>query len=254
MIATLEIAGVTRHADLSAGTSLAIPVRDGGGHPRFFVDEPVSFRPLCAGSFSGRVQAGGSCNADQISFVPHCHGTHTEGVGHITADRQAVQDHMPEGMLTAALVSVRTEPAAKTAGNPVVAASELNWPSGTEALIVRTLPNHPDKCVRDYSRAPLYPLLTLEAMTRIRDGGIRHLLVDTPSVDAADNDRLPLHRCFWGMDENGSRVPQSRLGCTISEMIYVPDSLADGQYLLHLGIGALIGDASPSSPVVFPLT
>jgi len=254
VIATLDIAGVTRHADLSAGTSLAIPVGDGGAHPKFFVDEPVLFRPLCAGSFSGRVQAGGSCNADQIRFVPHCHGTHIEGVGHITPGRQPVQEHLTTGMMTAALVSVRPEPASNTADNPVIGASQLDWPSGTEALIVRTLPNRADKCVRDYSQAPPYPLFSLDAMTRIRDGGIRHLLVDTPSVDAADNDRLPLHRCFWGMDVSGSRVPESRLGCTISEMIFVPDSLADGQYLLHLGVGALIGDASPSSPVVFPLT
>lgn len=253
MKATLEIGGVTLHADLSAGTSLAIPVGDGGAHPRFFVDEPVSFRPLCAGSFSGRVQAGGSCNADRISFVPHCHGTHTEGVGHITPGRQPVQEHLTTGMMTAALISARTELPSNTAGSPVVAACELDWPAGTEALIVRTLPNRADKCVRDYSQAPPYPLFSLEAMIRIRDGGIRHLLVDTPSVDAADNDRLPLHRCFWGLD-GGESVPESRQGCTITEMIFVPDFLDDGLYLLHLGIGALIGDASPSSPVVFPLT
>ena len=44
-------------------------------------------------------------------------------------------------------------------------------------------------------------------MTRIRDGGIRHLLVDTPSVDAADNDQLPLHRCFLG--HGRKRIPRA---------------------------------------------
>ncbi len=255
MKASLTFAGVTRHVDLSAATSLTIPVAANGRHPRFFVDQPVSFQPLTAGSFTGRVNAGASCNADRICFIPHCHGTHTEGAGHITTERQPVQAYQTGGMLTAALASVQPDLSPGGDASPVIEASELDWPDGIDALIVRTLPNSQDKCIRDYSQAPPYPLLSHEAMTRICHAGIRHLLIDTPSVDAADNDRLPLHRRFWGMDEKPqSQVPESRLGCTITEMIFVPDQLDDGLYLLHLGVGALIGDAAPSSPVVFKLT
>jgi hypothetical protein len=42
----------------------------------------------------------------------------------------------------------------------------------------------------------------------------------------------------------------ARLEATITEMIYVPDNVADGSYLLNLQI-AFENDASPSKPVLY---
>ena len=37
--------------------------------------------------FTLDTRLGGSCNCEVIEFVPHCNGTHTESVGHITRER-----------------------------------------------------------------------------------------------------------------------------------------------------------------------
>ena len=257
MIATLELGGKTRQVDLSAGHGLAIPIDRSGRHPRFFTQEPVRFETLSGDGFTGRVADGGSCNVDSVHLIPHCHGTHTEGVGHITRAAEAVQTALPEGLIAAAVCSVSDAGAGsdQPAGpGPIIDAAALDWPDWVEALIVRTLPNDPEKCQRDYARHPAYPLLSIEAMTAIATGGIRHLLIDTPSVDAAnDGGRLAQHRRFWGMKPNDQQPPPERVGCTITEMIFVPDAVPDGLYLLSLGVGQLHCDASPSAPTIFPL-
>jgi arylformamidase len=257
VIATLLLDGVERRVDLSAGTSLAIPIDRNGQHPRFFVDQGVRFETLAAGGFTGRVSAGGSCNAEVITTIPHCHGTHTESVGHITADAQAVQDELETGLLPAALVSVQAQErnADGQDGSPLIAAESLDWPEAARALIVRTLPNSPDKMHRDYASSPPYPLLSMAAIEKLVAAGIEHLLIDTPSLDAADDGgRLLRHRRFWGMAPGDTVAVDKRRHCTITEMIFVPDALADGLYLLGLGVGAMRSDAAASVPVVYPVT
>jgi kynurenine formamidase len=257
MIATLELGGRTRRVDLSAGHGLAIPIDRSGRHPRFFTDQAVRFETLSVDGFTGRVTEGGSCNVDQVHLIPHCHGTHTEGVGHITRGAEPVQSGLSAGLVPAAVCSVAGAPTSsdQPAGpGPGIEAAALDWPDWVEALIVRTLPNDPEKRQRDYARQPAYPLLSIEAMVSIVERGIRHLLIDTPSVDAADDGgRLLQHRRFWGMGREEQRPAPERTGCTITEMIFVPDSVPDGLYLLSLGVGQLHSDASPSAPIVFPL-
>jgi hypothetical protein len=36
-------------------------------------------------------------------------------------------------------------------------------------------------------------------------------------------------------------------------MIYVPDEISDGEYLLNLQIAPFVSDASPSRPVLFKI-
>jgi len=38
---------------------------------------------------------------------------------------------------------------------------------------------------------------------------------------------------------------------TITELIYVPNSVTDGEYLLELQVAAFENDASPSRPVLY---
>ncbi|MFU8830862.1 MAG: cyclase family protein [Wenzhouxiangella sp.] len=255
MIARFHFAGAERRVDLGAGTSLAIPIDRDGQHPRFFVDRQVRFEPLAIGNFTGRVATGGSCNAEIITFIPHCHGTHTEGAGHITGTAEAVQETLAPGLISAALISVTPthEHVETSVGTgPVITAAAMDWPEGVQALIIRTLPNDPAKCRLDYAASPPYPLLSAEAMAKLVEAGIEHLLIDTPSVDAADDSgRLRQHRSFWGMGTGDERPAERRAACTITEMIYAPNELTDGLFLLSLGVSALRGDASPSAPVVF---
>ncbi|AKS42494.1 cyclase family protein [Wenzhouxiangella marina] len=255
MIVELEMAGRARRVDLSAGIALGIPIGEDGRHPRFFVDGPARFSPLEVGGFCGRVQHGGSCNADRIDFVPHCHGTHTEGAGHVLPGRQAVDAELNQALIPASLITVRPE-AGETGRSPCIRDSALQWPASSRALIIRTLPNGADKRERDYAKAPPYPLLEPEAVARMAASGIDHLLIDTPSLDGSDEEQLLRHRLFWGLDPESSSpsLPEARRSATVTEMIFVPDHAADGDYLLHLGLSNLVGDATPSCPILYPMT
>jgi hypothetical protein len=82
--------------------------------------------------------------------------------------------------------------------------------------------------------------------------GVTHLLVDIPSVDRLfDDGNLTAHNIFW--DTKLKKYNQSTKSKTITEMIYVPDSISDGSYLLNLQIPAFLSDAAPSRPILYAL-
>ena len=116
-----------------------------------------------------------------------------------------------------------------------------------QALIIRTLPNDSLKNNRHYSNTNP-PYLEHEAAEWMVKRGIKHLLIDLPSVDREKDDgKLLAHHAFW-------RYPdQTRTDATITELIYVDDSIADGLYLLNLQITSLENDASPSKPVLYKI-
>jgi kynurenine formamidase len=121
-----------------------------------------------------------------------------------------------------------------------------------EALIIRTLPNDQRKLARRYvENVPSY--FTSEAMQWIVEAGVKHLLVDLPSIDRLyDEGRLSNHRIFWNV-EQGSFATNTgtRRNATVTELIYVQNDIADGPYLLNLQIAPFASDASPSRPLLF---
>jgi kynurenine formamidase len=116
-----------------------------------------------------------------------------------------------------------------------------------EALIIRTKPNDHSKMQRQYSGTN-FPYLTIGAMQRIVDAGVQHLLVDLPSVDREeDGGALAAHHLFWN-------VPvEPNFQKTITELIYVPNEIADGTYVLNLQVSNFANDAAPSRPMLFDL-
>ena len=96
----------------------------------------------------------------------------------------------------------------------------------------------------------------MEAAEYLNVIGISHLVVDLPSIDRInDGGRLANHHIFWNVAEETSKlVPQSWSEKTITEMVFVPDHLDDGVYLLNLQFPAFCSDAAPSKPILYPLT
>ena len=92
--------------------------------PRFRGTAAVLFRRaarrrrgrLRAGSFVGDTRAGGSCNCEILTLAPHCNGTHTECVGHVTDDRVAVSERVPGGLQLARLVTRRARRRGRVGG------------------------------------------------------------------------------------------------------------------------------------------
>jgi len=120
-------------------------------------------------------------------------------------------------------------------------------------LIVRTLPNDDSKLSRVYDEEHLPPYFTAEAMKCISERGVRHLLVDLPSIDRLfDEGDLTNHRIFWNVEPGSRDVnAHTRRSSTVTELIYVPDNVPDGEYLLNLQIAPWQTDAAPSRPVLF---
>jgi hypothetical protein len=120
-----------------------------------------------------------------------------------------------------------------------------------DALIVRTLPNDDSKLSRQYDESNVPPYFSTDAMQFIA-APFKHLLVDLPSIDRLyDEGRLENHRIFWKVKPAAFEVDgNTRVSSTITELIYVPDTVPDGQYMLNLQIAPFESDAAPSRPVL----
>ncbi len=128
-------------------------------------------------------------------------------------------------------------------------------PGFLEGLIIRTLPNDDSKMSRRYMD-DLPPFLSREAMEYIVKLGVKHLLLDIPSVDRAfDEGRLTAHHIYWNVEEGSHKIdPADHHSLkTITEMAYIPAEIKDGHYLLNLQIAPFVSDASPSRPVLFSI-
>jgi arylformamidase len=259
----------TWSADLSSPRDLAIPLVFDGAQPNLFEAAAATATPLRSGSFIGDVSRGGSCNCSEYRLTPHCNGTHTECVGHITRQHLSVRDIYKGGLEPALLLSVAPVAAQESdeGSKPVpqesdylITASALRevweqWPEpGVTALAIRTLPNERGKLSRRYA-TPVPPYLTQEAVQLIVARGITHLLLDTPSLDRThDEGLLTGHRIFWGMPAGSNDVTAARRAeATVTEMIFAADDVPDGRYLLDLQIAPFDADAAPSRPILYPL-
>jgi len=265
----LLVGGREIRVDMSQPVDLAVPLDFNGPQPRHFGAPPARAHAFEVAGFNGAVARGASCNCEVITLIPHCNGTHTECVGHLTREAVDAYRAAPAGLIPALLVSVAPEPAgaAPEASEPAPGihdrlitrrALERGWPRApfeARALVIRTLPNPPEKKTRDYSgQTP--PYLSREAAAFLVERGILHLIVDLPSIDREhDAGLLTAHRIFFGMPAAAVQLAAAtRPDATVTELAYVPDRLTDGAYLLQLQVPALGGDAVPSRPLLYPLT
>ena len=269
MILSVQINNRIFKIDSEKPLDISIPLDFNGDQPNAYGVAKAALKPCEAGSLVGDTRRGGSCNFEQITFIPHCNGTHTECVGHLTHDRISVHDCLRDAFISAALVTIKPENAAQTSETYAVelgkndqlitrkeienALQNLERPK-VEALIIRTLPNDASKKTREYLEN-IPPFFSSEAMEFIVEKDIKHLLVDTPSIDRIfDDGKLSNHRIFWNVEPGSYEINESSfLHNTITELIYVPEEITDGSYLLNLQIAAFMADAAPSRPVLFKI-
>jgi arylformamidase len=248
---------------------LSIPLQFDRPQPVFFGVAGASERTVAAGGFIGDVRRGGSCNCATFSLTPHCNGTHTECVGHITGERLSVRALCEQILDVALLITIEPVRAAATtetsdpAPQPhdmVITQAALDAaiakaPIRTfAALAIRTLPNANAKQSRNYDAEPA-PFFTAEAMRYIVARGVQHLIVDLPSLDRAnDAGRLTAHRIFWNVPSGERSIDAAtRVHATVTELAYIDDTVRDGAYLLNLQVAPFEADAAPSRPILLPL-
>jgi kynurenine formamidase len=245
MQVAIQFGGRTLLADLSKGVDLSLPVSD---ITRAWYIAPPRMEPVRMGeTWVGSVELGGAVNFFDIGFNPHAHCTHTECLGHISKARESVNGILNKHWFVAAVLSVKPEMHDEDA---IITLDQLleKLPKETpEAIIIRTLPNSPAKMRQNMSGSN-WPYLEEELAAYLCSAGVQHLLIDQPSVDREeDGGSLAAHRAFWNYPNNPRRE------ATITELIFVPDQMSDGLFLLNLQVAPFENDASPSRPVVYPL-
>ncbi len=236
--------------DTSKGIDLSIELTNKETNPRaWYVDLPV-FEPVRAHGFVGSVAEGGGVNFRNIFFNPHGHGTHTECAGHISLEHLSVNKFLREFWFEAQLITVQPQKRTNdTDGviDEVITLDQIRQLGEikSEALIIRTLPNPVEKQSIVYSGTNP-PYFEAEIADYLVELGVKHLLVDLPSVDReVDGGVLDFHHRFWQYPAN------PRMDSTITELIYVPENVKDGRYYLNLQVAPFDNDAAPSRPVLF---
>ncbi|WP_181306745.1 cyclase family protein [Rufibacter sp. XAAS-G3-1] len=241
----------TYHFNPLQPLDISLPLMPGNENVNCFWAEPVQVETITVGDFVGSVAQGGSTNYQRVHLTPHGNGTHTECYGHISPAPNATLDNcLHRFLFVAQLVSATPQP--QDNGDLVIlledVLAQLDVNDLPEALVLRTLPNLESKRTAQYSGTnPTYlePALA-EFLAR---HGVEHLLLDLPSVDREeDGGALLAHHAFWQYPYD------TRTQATITELIFVPDAVEDGWYLLQQQVTSLVLDASPSKPVLYALT
>ncbi len=272
--------GLWLEIDLENGTDLSIPLDFSSEDPNLYGVPHAMKEAWESNGIIGDTRKGGSCNVDTLHLTPHCQGTHTECIGHLSNERIFIINVAPKGLLNAQLVTIQPE-AMTAAGEssrptldpehvgitkrvlsqslsmPVHPTSHFHGTSGSgypwaKALIIRTVPNDPEKTSATYSDNSA-PFFSIEAIQYLIQLGIEHILVDLPSLDRlSDNGEMAAHRTWWDIEagsHSSKKGPASRR--TISELLFIPDSIPDGLGLLSIQIPPFRSDAAPSRPIYF---
>ncbi len=233
--------------DLDQPIDISIPLISGAEGPNCFWAPPFETSPLKAGDFIGSLEAGAPVNFYNIKLNPHGNGTHTECVGHIKKGNYSINDSLKRFHFITQLITVLPQKIEND--DRIVNKSQVipYLSKDINALIIRTQPNHPDKLNKVYSGTnPCY--LDHQLVKELVERGINHLIVDLPSIDKEeDGGELLAHHAFW---IEGEKIHDDR---TITEMVFVPDSIKDGNYFLNIQITSMILDASPSKLLLYEL-
>ena len=247
MKATIELNHKTITVDLSEPLDISIPLRASEKNPLAWYQNKPCVEPVKMGDWVGNVLEGGSVNFNNVFFNPHAHGTHTESFGHISKEFHSVNDALKTFFFLAEVISVQPE---KMGEDEIISEDSISKAlqnARPEAIVIRTLPNGISKKSKHWSNTN-WPYLSEKAATFLWEIGVEHLLIDLPSVDKErDDGKLLAHRAFWNYPEN------PRKHCTITEMVYLPNSISDGSYLLNLQMASFENDASPSKPVLYKI-
>jgi arylformamidase len=247
MLATIQYNSRKLQVDLAQPLDISIPMRASKSNVNaWYINEPT-IESVKFDDDVISVAEGAAVNFNTINFNPHAHGTHTECVGHITKEFHSINQNLKQFFFLAEVVTVAPE---ALDGDTVISKAQLQFALGNkkrDAIVIRTIPNTTDKHSRQYSNTN-WTYLKEDAVAFLVKKGIKHLLIDLPSVDKEeDGGELRAHKAFWDFDGKLSK------DATITEFIYVPNNVDDGEYFLNLQIAPFENDATPSKPILYKI-
>jgi len=245
LIATIQYNSRKLQIDLSKPLDISMPIISSKKNVNaWYIDEP-KIEPVKDGEWTAAVSAGASVNFNNIHFNPHAHGTHTECVGHITEKVHSINQNLKTFFFLAEVITVAPE---NDNEDKIISKKQLQFAVGNkkrDAIILRTIPNTREKLSKQYSHTN-WTYLKVDAVKFLVSKGVKHLLIDLPSIDKEkDGGELLGHNAFW------NTKGKLRLDATITELIYVSNKIEDGEYFLNLQIAPFENDASPSKPILY---
>ncbi len=267
MIITCDIENRSFTADTSDPYIISIPLNFNGEQPNTYNVEKASAAAYESGEFIGDTRRGGGCNFEEYRMIPHCNGTHTECVGHISLERISVNKILRDSFIPATLISVEPEKSSDTDDDYLPAKNDSDRiitkkileeklkdadKDFLRAVIIRTLPNDKSKKSRNYM-SDMPPYFSIDAMKYISELNVNHLLMDIPSVDRTfDEGKLTAHHIFWGVPFGSNDIDKVNHSMkTITEMIYAANDIKDGVYLMNIQIPDFLSDAAPSRILLY---
>ncbi|TNJ45247.1 cyclase family protein [Tamlana fucoidanivorans] len=247
MITTIQYNSRKLKIDLKQPIDISIPLRASNINVNAWYVGPPTIEPEKDGDWVAAVAQEASVNFNNIYFNPHAHGTHTECVGHITKKVHSINAHLKQFFFLAEVITVAPETFLE---DKVISKKQLQFMLGNkkrDALVIRTMPNTKLKKNKQYSNTN-WPYLLEDAVAYLVEKGIKHLLIDLPSIDREKDEGAMLgHNVFW------NTKGELRMDATITELIYVPNSVEDGEYFLNLQIAPFENDATPSKPILYKI-
>lgn len=247
MIATIQYNSKKHQIDLTKAIDISMPISASENNVNVWYIGNPEIQPEVVDDFTVSVENGAAVNFRGIRFNPHAHGTHTECVGHITKEFYSVNKHLKQFFFLAEVITVAPE---KKGEDFVISKKQIQFALGNkkrDAVIIRTMPNTTEKLTAKYSNTN-WAYLEEEVGVYLRQKGVKHLLIDLPSVDREKDDGvLAVHNAFW------NTKGKMRLDATITELIFVPNIVEDGTYFLNIQIAPFENDASPSKPVLYEI-
>jgi len=241
--------------DLEKSVDLSIPNTFNNKNPTFFNSKNPKVEYPINDQFIGNISNGGTCNVPNINLNIHCTGTHTECKNHITNSNEFINDVCPKHFIPSTILSIKPVVAKLSKDkyhvkygeqDSIITEIELSKKINKkskylESLIVRTLPNESNKLIRNYDLNAA-AFFSNDAINYIINLGVKHLLVDLPSIDRSnDHGILGNHHLFF------------EKGKTVSELLYVPNRIEDGVGFLQIQIPNWSLDAAPSRPIFCPI-
>jgi len=255
--------------DTSNPIDISIPLIFNGGQPNTYDVNKAAAKAYESGDFIGDTKRGGGCNFEEYKLIPHCIGTHTECVGHISFERISIHNTLKDSLIPSTLITVNPEKAfdtedtyipKKNADDFLITKSMIEKHIKNsnnhflEGLIIRTLPNDDSKKSRRYMENQP-PFFSIDAMQYITSLNVKHLLIDMPSVDRTfDEGKLTAHHIFWNVPYESHEIGKENHSMkTITEMIYAANEVEDGKYLINIQIPDFVADAAPSRIFLYKL-
>jgi arylformamidase len=221
---------------------ISIPIRKTDNVNCYYLDNPV-FSYYDSPEFCGSLDKGGSVNCEKMSFYAHASGTHTECALHVLKTSVNMLNISLPLLIKAKLITVKPT---EFGGDKVINAALFEGVldnTDAKAVIIRTIPNSIDKRTHNYSSTnPSF--IHTDAISLFNQLGFEHLITDLPSIDKEqDGGLLAAHKLWFG-DGTAHK--------TITELIYAPDDIPDGDYFVSIQAPKIETDAVPSKILLYP--